>query len=61
MDRPLTETVAERLLLFDSKGRIIHYLPERRGDRLGPLAKQILALLFREPLVGAEIARRLHV
>lgn len=31
------------------------------GDRLGPLGKQILTMLFREPLTGAEIAKRLHV
>jgi hypothetical protein len=61
MQRLETRPSYGRLLIFNSQGWIIHYRGEGRGDRLGPLAKQILMMLFHELLTGAEIARRLDV
>jgi len=50
-----------RVLVLDQSGLVIHYRPDGRGDRLGPLEKCILPLLLERPLHAAEIAKRLHV
>jgi predicted transcriptional regulator len=50
-----------RLLILDCQGCILHYRGEGRGDRLGPLARNIITILLHESLTGAEIARRLGV
>lgn len=61
MQRLEAKPTAERLLILDQSGLILHYRPDGRGDRLGPLEKRILRLLLQEPLHAAEIARRLQV
>jgi hypothetical protein len=61
MQRVEAKPTAGRLLILDQSGLILHYRPDGRGDRLGPLEKSILPLLLREPLHAAEIAKRLHV
>jgi len=61
MQRLEAKPTASRLLILDPTGLILHYRPDGRGDRLGPLEKRILPLLLQGPLHGAEIARRLHI
>ncbi len=56
-----TKPTADRLLIVDRSGLILHYRPDGRGDRLGPLEKRVLAMVLQGPLHAAEIARRLGV
>ncbi len=61
MQRLEPKLATRRLLVLDKSGIILHYCPDGRGDRLGPLEKRILPLLLEGPLHGGEIARRLGV
>lgn len=61
MQRLEAKPTQGRLLILDQSGLVLHHSAEGRGDRLGPLEKSILPLLFEEPLHAAEIAKRLRL
>lgn len=48
-------------VIIDLENRSLHYHSIGRGERLGPLEKRILLTLSNGPLIGAEIARKLHI